>query len=214
MMGIADAEYKLLYVDVGRNGRFSDGGVFNRSTFGQKLDSNQLRLSAPKSLPGRDTPVPYVIVADDAFAMRPNLLKPFGQRGLTLLQRVFNYRLSRARRIIENVFGIMSSRFRVLRKPIHLDAEKTKKVVLVCSVLHNFMMTINKSTYASANAFDRYDEMGNMTSPGEWRAEAERGTLHALEPNQNSAGYVKEVREEFMYYFANEGELPWQYNHI
>ena len=39
-------------------------------------------------------------------------------------------------------------------------------------------------------------------------------TLHPLEPDRNQAVCVKEVREEFMYYFANEGELPWQYDFI
>lgn len=107
-MGIADAEYTLLYIDVGRNGRFSDGGVFNRCTM----------------------PVPYVLVAVC----------------LTMVQREFNYRLRRARRIIENIFGVMSARFRVLRAPIHLDAGKTKKVTLACYVLHNNLITTNKRT--------------------------------------------------------------------
>lgn len=214
MMGVADAEYKLLYVDVGRNGRFSDGGVFNRCTFGQALDSNQLHLPAPKALPDRETPVPYVLVADDAFAIRPNIMKPYAQRGLTLSQRVFNYRLSRARRVIENVFGIMSARFRVLRKPIHLEPEKTNKVVLACSVLHNYLITTNKVVYAPVNSFDQYDDNGNVTSPGEWRAEEVSATMYPLESVGNSSADVKEIQREFMYYFTDEGEVSWQYNHI
>lgn len=47
------------------------------------MDSNQLVLPPPKPLPGRSVPVPYVLVADHAFALRPNLLKPYSQRGLT-----------------------------------------------------------------------------------------------------------------------------------
>lgn len=96
LMGIADAEYKLLYIDVGRNGRFSDGGVFNRCTFAQAMDTNQLGFPPLKPLPGRTMEVPYVLVADDAFALRQNILKPYSQRGLTMVQRVYNYRLSRA----------------------------------------------------------------------------------------------------------------------
>ncbi|XP_055910884.1 uncharacterized protein LOC129945249 [Eupeodes corollae] len=69
LMGIADANYKLIYIDVGRNGRFSDGGVFNRCTFGQGLDNNHLCLPPHNPLPGRQLPVPYVLVADDAFAL-------------------------------------------------------------------------------------------------------------------------------------------------
>lgn len=88
LMGIADAEYKLLYIDVGRNGRFSDGGVFNRCTFGQAMDTNQLHLPTPKPLPGRTKPMSYVLVADDAFALRENLLKPYPQRNLDMVKRV------------------------------------------------------------------------------------------------------------------------------
>lgn len=95
LIGVADAEYKFIYID-GRNKKISDGGVFNRCTFGQALDTNQLSLPPTRPLPGRDLPVPYVLVADDAFAIRPNLMKPFAQRGLTTIQRIFNYRLSRA----------------------------------------------------------------------------------------------------------------------
>lgn len=35
--------------------------------------------------------------------------------------RIFNYRLSRARRVVENVFGLIPSVFRVFRKPILLN---------------------------------------------------------------------------------------------
>ncbi|XP_058830369.1 putative nuclease HARBI1 [Topomyia yanbarensis] len=33
LMGIADADYKFIYVDVGRNGRISDGGVYKMCNF-------------------------------------------------------------------------------------------------------------------------------------------------------------------------------------
>lgn len=214
-MGIADAEYKLLYVDVGRNGRYSDGGVFNRCTFAQALDSIQLCLPPPKPLPGREMPVPYVLVADDAFALRRNLLKPYSQRGLTMVQRVFNFRLSHTRRIIENVFGIMSARFRVLRKPIYVDAEKTKKVVLACCVLHNFLMTVNRAKYAPNNSFDQYDEGGNLIRPGEWRSEEQpTETMFHLQKHRDCQDEAKEIQKEFTQYFVDEGDVEWQYGHL
>ena len=58
-------------------------------------------------------PVPHVFVADDAFTLKPFLMKPYPQRGLNIDQRGFNYRLPRARRISENTFGILANRWRV-----------------------------------------------------------------------------------------------------
>lgn len=216
LMGIADADYKLLYIDVGRNGRFSDGGVFNRCTFGQAMDRNILSLPPPKSLPGRSKPVPYVLVADDAFALRENVLKPYPHKSLDVVQRVYNYRLSRARRIIENVFGIMSARFRVLRNPIYLNAEKTKKVVLATCVLHNYLITTNKKQYAPESTFDHYDDNGELVL-GDWRMNnaSHNVPMFGLDSfNESNESTSKEIQEEFMNYFIEEGEVEWQYGMI
>lgn len=215
-MGVADAEYKLLYVDVGRNGRSSDGGVFNRCTFAQAMVTNQLGLPSSKPLPGRTMAVPYVLVADDAFSLGQNLLKPYSQRGLTMVQRVYNYRLSRARRIIENVFGIMTARFRVMSDRIHLDAEKSKKVVLACCVLHNYLMTTNKRKYAPPNSLDHYNDKGELIE-GDWRREvaANTETMFALRRSRTEpVPSAKNVQDEFKSYFIEEGELNWQYGLI
>lgn len=215
-MGIADAEYKLLYIDVGRNGRCSDGGVFKRCTFAQAMNTDQLGLPPPKPLPGRQIPLPHVLVADDAFSLCPNIMKPFAKRGLTMVQRVFNYRLSHARRIIENVFGIMTARFRVMRKPINLDADKSKKVALACCVLHNYLMTTNKKKYAPPRSFDQYNEHGELI-PGDWRRENEstNATMFPLERSHiDTPSNAKEIQSEFMNYFIEEGEVDWQYRFI
>lgn len=216
-MGIADAEYKLLYVDVGRDGRFSDGGVFNRSHFGQAMETNRLGLPQPSALPGQELAVPYVLVADDAFASRANILKPYSQRGITMVQRVFNYRLSRARRIIENVFGIMLARFRVLRSPILLAAENTKKVTLACCVLHNYLMTTNKRKYAPLDTFDRFDENGGLIE-GNWRIEINDPNFSTfpleVDAHPDVAESAEDVRAEFAEYFIEEGEQQWQYNNL
>ena len=55
-----------------------------------------------------------VFSGDDAFGLRPYMMKPYGSRGLDDEQRIFNYRLSMARRVVENAFGIMANHFQVL----------------------------------------------------------------------------------------------------
>lgn len=71
------------------------------------------------------TPYPYVFVADDAFVFGTHLLKPYhGLHEKGSDEIIFNYRLSRARRIVENVFEIIASVYRVFRVPMLLEPEK------------------------------------------------------------------------------------------
>lgn len=213
-MAISDAAYKFLYVDVGSNGRISDGGVFRKSSFYEALTKNQLNIPPPDPLPSRTVPVPYVLVADDAFALAPNLLKPFSFRNMNAIQRVFNYRLSRARRIIENAFGIMSARFRVMRSPINLEPSKVNRITLACCVLHNFLMSRKSSVYFTPKLVDHYTEDGTLI-PGEWRKEQTEDNFYNLQPHRSYVGQdSSEIREEFSQYFVEEGEVSFQYKHI
>lgn len=132
MMAMCDANNRIKYVDVGRNGRISDGGVFNQSSLARALNKGTL-LPPPQLLPGGNNP-------DDAFAAKPYILKPISNKNLSGLERVFNYRGSRGRRTIENAFGILAARFRVFRTPINVDAVKTCDIAATCCVLHNYMM--------------------------------------------------------------------------
>lgn len=128
LLAVCDADYRLLYVDAGLNGRISDGGVYNRSNLAKALAENTVNLPPPKLLPGGLYPVNHCIVADAAFAKRPYILKPI-PKDPDYLDRIYNYRISRARRTIENVFGLMAARFRIFRSYINLNNKKTTKVI-------------------------------------------------------------------------------------
>lgn len=98
LLALVDARYKFRVIDVGGYGRSSDGGILANSTFGQALREGTLDLPPNQPIPGAEHrgPQPHVFVADEAFPLRTNLMRPFpGRGGLTREQRVFNYRLSR-----------------------------------------------------------------------------------------------------------------------
>ena len=140
LLALVDADYKFIFIDVGCNGRVSDGGVFRNSPISTALNSCQNPLGIPEREniePGRK--VPYVVVADDAFPLQEHIMKPYSNRNLTYEHRIFNYRLSRARRIVENAFGILSSRFRIFSSPILLQPKNAEKLVLASCALHNFL---------------------------------------------------------------------------
>lgn len=77
------------------------------------------------------------------------LMKPFLMRNLNPEQRIFNCWLSRARRVVENVFGILSDRFRLFLTPINLALYKINHVVLCCCILHNVLRS-NATSYLAS----------------------------------------------------------------
>lgn len=70
-------------------------------------------------------------------------------------ERIFNYRLRRARRVVENAFGILSAIFSVFRKPILLEPNKATKVVLAAVYLYNYIRKNTSTNLISPELFDR-----------------------------------------------------------
>ena len=50
-MAVCDAQYCFTLVDIGDNGRHSDGGVLSHSNFGQAMESGSLSIPEPANLP-------------------------------------------------------------------------------------------------------------------------------------------------------------------
>ena len=64
-------------------------------------------------------------------------MKPYPGQGIQESQAIFNYRLSRARRVIENAFGILAARWRVLMQPLQTSSENAETIVKATICLHN-----------------------------------------------------------------------------
>jgi len=128
--------------------------------------------------------------------------------------RIFNYRLSRACRIVENVFGIIANRFCVLRKPLTQNPTSTVNTVLAVCVLHNFLMSTqgSQSSYLQPGLPDTESTDTHEVQCEMWSEEGmpSRNLLQLqrrLCPNsQNSSR--NELREFFM---TPQGEISWQY---
>jgi len=206
---------------VGCQGQISDGGVFKNTSFSKKMEKKELSLPSREALPGRTMPVPYVFMADDAFSLSENIMKPY----ITDLskkspKRVFNYRLSRERRVIENAFGLLSSVFRVFRKPIEVKIEETiVNIVLSCVYLHNFLRTQSDSAnyYSISGSFDSEDASTGEIIQGSLREITAGGTV--LRPLRvilrRSSNSVQGLREEFKSYFMSDiGSVSFQNKYL
>ena len=119
---------------------------------------------------------------------------------------IFNYRLSRARRIAENAFGILVQRFRVFDRRICMDDHNVVKVVKATCVLHNYLCT---ATMDLANLMGRLNPDGaGYMGP------------HAMLRDLQNQGYhgskaSEKVRQIYVDYFnSNVGAVAWQGNRI
>ena len=92
---------------------------------------------------------------------------------------VFNYRLSRARRIIENTFGILAARWRLFRRPIIAEPERAIIYTKAAIALHNYLRTTESSVYCPPGFIDSEDGIGNIVS-GSWREEGPSAGLESL----------------------------------
>ncbi|XP_026824837.1 protein ALP1-like isoform X2 [Ooceraea biroi] len=144
LMAACDARYRFTLFDVGAYGSDSDGGILSRSAFGKALYEGTLNLPRGTArLPGSDKETPCYFVGDEAFKMSMNLMRPYPGKALNDQKRIFNYRLSQARRTIENTFGILAARWRILRRPISAGPDVVDKFVLAAMCLHNFLKVKN-----------------------------------------------------------------------
>ena len=95
-----------------------------------------------------------VDVADEAFPLKKHLMRPYPGKVLTPDGEIFNYRLSRARRTIENTFEIMVARWRLLRQPIIAKLDNLDIIIKCMTVLHNYMMYNDNFQYAALSDGD------------------------------------------------------------
>ena len=88
MMALADADYKFLWLDIGPDGASSDAQIYNDSELKEALDNQTIGFPDPEPLPGDNRDMPFFFLGDDAFGLRPNLMKPFSIRGMTMEERM------------------------------------------------------------------------------------------------------------------------------
>ncbi|XP_034542105.1 uncharacterized protein LOC117814732 [Notolabrus celidotus] len=215
LMAVVDAQYKFVYVSVGAQGRLSDGGLFAHSDLRRAMEAGLLNVPPPEPLPNTETVMPYMLVADDAFPLRSHLQKPFSHRQLDHDQRIYNYRLSRARQVVENAFGILANRLRVFRTTISLDPDKVVKITLASCVIHNFLRAHRSEPYVPPTLTDRETDDHEFI-PGSWRQEGQ-WAFHDLANNRarNPTQRAKDLRDMMKEYFNSpEGQVPWQEHHI
>ena len=214
LLAVADAKCKFLYVNIGSPGTCSDSTIWDLSSMCARIEAGTIGFPEPITLPGDENEnaqkISFHLVADDAFALSTTMMKPFSHRSQLDRERIFSYRLSRARRVIENAFGILAARFRIFLTTIPLQPNTVKTLTLCACILHNLFL--ERMPPARARNMRDHEDAENNIVPGAWRDET---TIANVLLNRGRGGRAttegKSMREYLSHYFLSEaGRVPWQ----
>ena len=217
-MAVCDAKYCFSLVDIGAYGRDNDAAILSESVFGQMFENRPSNFNIPAPRTVGNFRLPYVLVGDDIFALKPWLMKPFPGKHLDENKRIFNYRLSRARRTVENTFGILAAKWRIYRRPIKASVETVEKIIKATVCLHNYLRLTDNACYLPNGFVDSFSSDGDLI-PGDWRniiRNDEDGLAQMGKIGGNRYGFeAAKSRNDFMEYFVSEeGAVEWQYRHV
>ncbi|KAK4887253.1 hypothetical protein RN001_003524 [Aquatica leii] len=118
LIALVNSNYEFINVDIGKQGRMSDGENLN-----------------------------FVFIGDAAFGLHDHILTPYPKKVLDYHKQIFNYRMSRVRNVVENAFGLIAARFRMFHTDLSVVLKKINVLVLAACVLHNCLRK-NCKTYA------------------------------------------------------------------
>lgn len=213
LMGVCDADYNFTYVDIGAYGSISDGGTFGESVFGQCLRNKTIPLPIRQNLPGSNTVMEHFFVGDAAFPLSENLMRPYSGKNLNIVKGVFNYRLSRARRIIENTFGVLVARWRIYHRAICAAPLTTDNIIKVTVCLHNFIRRSlpAKERYCPKSYIDNEDVLGH------WRHEVEGSIIETcgrLGSNNSTNAAIQQRNNLAKYFLTPAGFKDGQIEYI
>ena len=164
-----------------------DACVFANSTLYRKGQDGQLLPNWTESIGGIDTPV--VILGDPAYPLLSWLMKAYPDNGRLSQQKMLNYRLSRARVVVEHAYGRLKGRWRCLLKRLDVSVRDVPELVAACCVLHN-MCEVNGDTFNE-----------------EWLEGVESGydtSIAVVGSSQSESGV--NVRQALMVYFQSNSE--------
>ncbi|XP_063043748.1 uncharacterized protein LOC134438093 [Engraulis encrasicolus] len=214
LLALVDHNCNFIAVDVGGYGSNSDGGIFDNSKMGKRLKKAEFHVPPPAPLPRAPQlgSLPHTIVADDAFPLKQYIMKPYPGRHLPEDRRIFNYRLSRARRTVENAFGILVHKWRVYDRKIPMEVDNVDKVIKATCVLTNYIRQgagdeDDRQSHGVGDDRQSHGDGDRVEGGAMPRLDRLRGHRRPLQAMRN-----RDILCQF--FNSPEGEVPWQYQRV
>nr|XP_036226946.1 uncharacterized protein LOC118682390 [Bactrocera oleae] len=147
LLALVDAKYRFIYINVGSPGRCNDSQIYEKSSLKREMQNCPLLIEMSREISGVD--VPIFIIGDSAFQFSKQIMKPYPfSVNQNHREKVFNYALSKTRRVVENAFGHLKARFRRIGKGIDNSVRNANLIIKACCVFHNFLNENNDTLNA------------------------------------------------------------------
>ncbi|XP_031776792.1 uncharacterized protein LOC116415765 [Nasonia vitripennis] len=196
-MAIADAKKSFVWYNIGDFSSLNDASVFSDTDFASQLANDELDIPPSRPLPNTDIEMPFMFIADEIFALSKHLMKSFSKSGeLAVEEKVFNYRLKRARLCIECAFGMIVKKYQIWQQKLKFDLTTSHFIVATIICLHNFLIT---------SAENNMDDVNEEVVEGN----------NQNEENQNLRLTPVQQRQLLTAYFSSDaGSVDWQLDYI
>ena len=145
LQAIVDDQYLFRDVSCKLPGSCHDVDALKESNFYKNVGN--IMPKGSKSIDGKE--IPYVILGDPAYPLLPWLLKNYNyDRNISPEMDSFNVYLNKGRVVVENAFGRLKARWRILCKRSEVNHKFMATIVLACCILHN-ICEMSKETHVS-----------------------------------------------------------------
>lgn len=199
LLALVDANNHFITVDIGLFGQNNDIGIFTDSNLGKALDKGTLNLPNNTKLPGSDIVSPYVMAGGEAFPLKKNLMRPFPKRqtDIDAEKKIFNCRLSHARKLVDYAFGSLMQMFRFYTRRLKYEPSNATNIVLTTFILYNIIHSSNNMADSFNDCSNRYLKINRIQN--------------LRRHGGNSRTEAFSVRDNLKLYFNSPvGSVKWQ----
>lgn len=171
------------------------------------FEDGAINLTPIEPVTNNNRSIPYFMLTDNAFALRTFLTKPYSKHDTSDTELITNYRLSIGRRMPENAFGILASKWQAF--PTTLQ----QKMVTVVAEGAMYLRCLMRMRYPGQQKAELdHDDVNHIQVPGEWRKHV---LIHepyrARRPNQATTE-ATEVSETLLQQLCYVYSLAARYN--
>lgn len=134
---VVDGTRRFMDIAAGYAGRMHDARILRCSSINEVL---QYGFDGPAVTVNDIEILPYLI-GDSAYPISNTLLKPYSDKTTDPKEKKFNKEFSKARVSVECAFGMMKSRFIIL-KGIQDSMKYVSMIIIACAVMHNICIDL------------------------------------------------------------------------